>query len=111
MVPNQGKFSDIEDSLNSSLLGRVLQDMEQQRVGLTMPKFELDAGLDLADTLEDMGMPNAFDEKKAEFQGMNGLSCLAKDDECLLISDVVRKAFASVAEAGTEAAAARRSST
>ena len=42
---------------------------------------------------------------------MNGLSCLAKDDECLLISDVVRKAFASVAEAGTEAAAARRSST
>ena len=106
LVPDQGNFRDIEGALDGRMLDRVLHNMEQQRVRLTMPKFELEASLDLADTLEELGMPNAFDEKKAEFQGMDGLSCLAGDDECLLISDVVHKAFVSVDEAGTEAAAA-----
>ncbi len=63
----------------------------------------------LADTLEAMGMPNAFDERAADFSGLNGTSCLAgagEDDERFLITDVVHKAFVSVDEAGTEAAAA-----
>ena len=106
LLPHEGRFGDIERSLDADRLGAVLEGLETRRVRLTMPKFELEATLGLADTLEGMGMPNAFDEKKAEFQGMDGLSCLAGDDECLLISDVVHKAFVSVDEDGTEAAAA-----
>ena len=106
LLPDEGRFGDIERSLDADRLGAVLEGLETRRVRLTMPKFELEATLGLADTLEGMGMPNAFDEKKAEFQGMDGLSCLAGDDECLLISDVVHKAFVSVDEDGTEAAAA-----
>ena len=84
----------------------ILEDMDSRRVRLSMPRFELEATLDLVENLEEMGMPNAFDDKKADFRGMDGLSCLVGDDECLLISDVVHKAFVSVDEAGTEAAAA-----
>ena len=52
-----------------------------------------------------MGMPNAFDERAADFSGMDGNSCLAGDAGCLLVTDVVHQAFVSVDEAGTEAAA------
>ena len=106
LLPGEDRFGEFESALDSDRLEAVLRDLEDQRVRLTMPKFELEASLGLADTLAVMGMPNAFDERMAEFQGMDGLSCLAGDDECLLISDVLHKAFVSVDEAGTEAAAA-----
>ena len=106
LLPDSGRFAEFESVLESAWLNGVVEDLESRRVRLAMPTFELEASLDLADTLEAMGMPNAFDENKAEFQGMDGLSCLAGDDECLLISDVVHRAFVSVDEVGTEAAAA-----
>ena len=106
LLPDEGRFDEFENSLDSDALGAILQDLETRRVRLAMPRFELEATLDLVGTLEDMDMPNAFDDMKAEFQGMDGLSCLAGHDECLLISEVVHKAFVSVDEAGTEAAAA-----
>ena len=106
LLPGSGGFTEFENSLDADLVGEIPEEMESRRVRLTMPRFELEASLDLAETLEAMGMPNAFDDKRADFRGMDGLSCLAGDDECLLISDVVHKAFVSVDEAGTEAAAA-----
>ena len=47
-----------------------------------------------------------FDPPTAEFSGMDGRSCLAGDSPCLFIRAVVHKAFVSVDEEGTEAAAA-----
>jgi serpin B len=71
-----------------------------------MPRFEFTSELGLNDTLDDMGMPVAFippldacSDKYANFSGMDG-----KCD--LYITDVVHKAFVSVDETGTEAAAA-----
>jgi serpin B len=63
-----------------------------------MPKFEFDSAFSLADTLAGMGMSVAF-SPSADFSGMTGNRDLA-------ISDVLHKAFVSVDEAGTEAAAA-----
>ena len=105
-LPEAGGMRNFEGSLDSELLDKVLGSLDVKRVRLTMPKFEMDASLDLVHTLEALGMPNAFDAKKAEFQGIDGLSCLKGDDECLLISDVIHSAFLSVDETGTEAAAA-----
>ena len=106
LLPDAGEFIGFEISLDSDLVSSIAEGLESRRLRLTMPKFQLDASLGLVDTLGAMGMPDAFDEKKAEFQGMDGLSCLAGDDECLSISDVVHQAHLSVDEAGTEAAAA-----
>ena len=106
LLPDAGSFSDFEGVLNASMVEGILENLRTRRVLLTMPKFEVRASFGLADTLKAMGMPNAFDGSAADFSGMDGTSCLAGDDECLLITDVVHQAFVSVDEAGTEAAAA-----
>ena len=63
-----------------------------------MPRFELTSEFSLADTLARLGMPDAFTEA-ADFSGMDGL----RD---LFIGHVAHKAYVSVNEEGTEAAAA-----
>ena len=83
-----------------------LDIFEDKLVRLTMPKFEMESEFSLTDTLSTMGMPDAFDDASANFSGMDGRICRARGDICLLISDVLHKAFISVDEAGTEAAAA-----
>ena len=85
---------------------QIIEDLETRHVVLTMPKFEFESKLDLVDTLSTMGMPNAFDPLGADFSGMDGRSCAAGDVPCLVISDVIHRAFVAVDEEGTEAAAA-----
>jgi serpin B len=63
-----------------------------------MPRFEFESDFNLKDTLADLGMPDAF-TGDADFSGMTG----SRD---LFIGEVIHKAFVSVDEAGTEAAAA-----
>jgi len=63
-----------------------------------MPKFELTSEFSLADTLARLGMPDAF-TGAADFSGMDG----TRD---LFIGHVAHKAYVSVNEEGTEAAAA-----
>ena len=106
LVPDEGTFRDFEESLAVSAVEGILDDLGTRLVRLTMPKFEVEASFSLADALASMGMPNAFDERAADFSGMDGTSCFAGDDECLLVADVVHQAFLSVDEAGTEATAA-----
>ena len=76
----------------------IIKGLNNARVTLSMPRFEFDSDFSLKDTLAGMGMPVAFTEN-ADFSGMTGR-------RELLISDVIHKAFVSVDEAGTEAAAA-----
>ena len=105
LLPDAGRFSEFEGLLDASMVEGILEDLRIRRVFLTMPKFEVRASFDLADTLKAMGMPDAFDERAADFSGMDGTSCLTGDDGCLVVPDVVHQAFVSVDEAGTEAAA------
>jgi serpin B len=71
-------------------------------VEVWMPKFKMDSDFILKDTLAAMGMKLAFDPGKADFSGMNGGS------ERLCVNEVVHKAYVTVNEKGTEAAAATR---
>ena len=106
LLPDRGRFREFEEALDAALVSRILEDIEREDVELAMPKFEFESQFRLAETLKEMGMPNAFDDKTSDFSGMDGRSCLAGDHPCLLISKVIHKAFVSVDEEGTEAAAA-----
>jgi serpin B len=63
-----------------------------------MPKFEYESSFGLKQALSTLGMGVAF-TTDADFSGMNG-------ERDLFIQDVLHKAFVSVDESGTEAAAA-----
>ncbi len=63
-----------------------------------MPRFEFESESRLSEALKKLGMPVAF-TGAADFSGMSSQADL-------LIQDVLHKAFVSVDEEGTEAAAA-----
>jgi len=98
IVPDEGKFTDFEVNLNSEILDEIIGNLAYQSMYLNFPKFEFETEISLATILAKMGMPSAFNDG-ADFSGMTG----TKD---LFISDVFHKAFVSVDEEGTEAAAA-----
>ena len=106
IVPDRGRFREFEDSLEAALVDRIIADFGFRRVTLDLPKFEFESEFRLGETLKAMGMSDAFDRAASDFSGMDGRSCLAGDPECLYIREVLHKAFVSVDEAGTEAAAA-----
>ena len=80
------------------LLTGLLSSGDRCQVDLSMPRFRVDAGFMLKDTLESLGVRTAF-TPAADFSGIT-------DDEPLHISAVVHKAWIDVGEEGTEAAAA-----
>jgi serpin B len=98
LLPSSGNFEAFEEGLQAQQVNDIINGLQLTEVALTMPKFEFDSEFRLKDTLAEMGMPIAF-SGAADFSGMTG-------SPELCISEVVHKAFVSVDEAGTEAAAA-----
>ena len=98
LLPDEGTFGKFEDLLNADMLDQIIHDIKIDYVTLTMPLFKFESEFSLGKTLAGMGMPDAFGDL-ADFSGMTG-------SKGLRISAVVHKAFVSVDEEGTEAAAA-----
>jgi len=98
LLPASGNLQAFEEGLEAEKVSDIISGLQPAQVALTMPKFEFDSDFSLKDTLTEMGMPAAF-SGAADFSGMTGTA-----DLC--ISEVLHKAFVSVDEAGTEAAAA-----
>ena len=94
-------FEGFESQLTAADLEQLLTLLKSSSamVDLSMPKFQAESGLGLADTLAALGMPDAFDAQKADFSGMTG-----KPE--LMIGSVLHQATIDVNEEGTEAAAA-----
>jgi len=99
LLPASGNFQAFEEGLQAQNVSDIISGLQPNEVTLTMPKFEFDSEFSLKDTLPGMGMRGAFSPDDADFSGMTG-------NRELCISDVLHKAFVSVDEAGTEAAAA-----
>jgi serpin B len=98
LLPEADQFQAFEAGLQAQRVSDIISGLRPTQVALTMPKFEFDSEFELGDTLAAMGMPIAF-SGEADFSGMTGTPDL-------YISQVIHKAFVSVDEAGTEAAAA-----
>ncbi len=97
----------LESEISSDRVEKWLDQMQERKVQVFLPKFKLETGYDIKKTLQEMGMIRAFNEPLrpdgAQFYGMT-----ATDDplQQLYITQVVHKAFVEVNEKGTEAAAA-----
>ena len=98
LLPEAGNFEAFENNLDAQRVTDIIKNLQTSSVELTMPKFEFDSEFSLKNTLIKMGMPIAF-SNGADFSGMTG-------NADLYIDEVIHKAFVSVDEKGTEAAAA-----
>ena len=98
LLPAEGRFREFEDSLSGERVDAILKGIDSREVGLTMPRFAYESDFRLKDALSDMGMPDAFLLRVADFSGMDGT-------RNLFILAVVHKALVRVDEEGTEAAA------
>jgi serpin B len=99
LVPDAGRFAEVEGLVGSGLLDEVVAALQGAEVNLALPKFDFHFKASVADLLKAMGMPTAFDPEAADFSGMS-------TEADLFISDVIHEAFIKVDEEGTEAAAA-----
>jgi len=102
ILPDQGQFAAFEEGFDAQTLDAALGQLASTDVLVYLPKFEFESGASLAQALQAMGMVDAFDPMRADFTGM----VEETPPEPLFIGDVLHKAFISVDENGTEAAAA-----
>lgn len=99
ILPQEHYFNDFENGLTSEMVNTIIADIEYQEVLLTMPKFAFGSKARLKETLQSMGITDAFIEGKADFSGITAA-------ERLYVKDIIHQANISVDEEGSEAAAA-----
>lgn len=102
LLPHEDvSVSEYVESLTGEHLRKMLKNVEDIKVDSAIPKFEEEYSTEMSDVLKEMGMSQAFDEKKADFSGLG--SC---ENGNIYINRVLHKTFISVAEKGTKAGAA-----
>ena len=89
----------LEGSLTPENLDKWTGRLRERKVQVFLPRFKTSSQFRLDETLESMGMVDAFGDE-ADFSGMDGRV------NWLYISAVIHQAFVDVNEKGTEAAAA-----
>lgn len=98
ILPDEGRYTEVEAGLDAAFLQDVHQGLQTRDVTLTLPRFEFDSALDLADLLQEMGLTNPFGGE-ADFSGII-------EGGGLFIDAALHKGTITVDEIGTEAAAA-----
>jgi serpin B len=99
VLPDRGRMDDVASLVAGGGLPRVLASVEHRPVQLTLPRWRFRSTTPLAEVLAGLGMPSAFDPRRADFSGMT-------PDERLHVGAVWHQTFIAVDEHGTEAAAA-----
>jgi serpin B len=102
LLPDADNFEAFENSLDYATVNTILTNLDNsgvQQVDVAMPKFNIEgASVDLTGALRAMGMADAFSLESADFSNIS--------EGPLFIGGVIHKAYISVDEEGTEAAAA-----
>ena len=94
----EASVNDLVNNMTSEKWASILENMNEQSIGLFMPRFEVECKYFLNDPLITMGMELPFSEFDADFSNMI--------DAPVFISKVNHKTYIKVDEEGTEAAAA-----
>lgn len=101
VLPNNNKgLIQLEKSLSYKKIEEWMDKMKGNEVKVKIPKFRINQQIGLVETLEAMGMKEAFNQINADFSDMT------KKKELLYISKIIQQVFIQVDEKGTEAAAA-----
>ncbi len=103
VLPEPGSFSGFEQHLDRATFEHILAGLKAYDAKLYLPRFHFEYSQDMKGILEEMGMPAAFDPDQADFSGIYDQKIEPRN---LFISHIAHKAFVSVDEKGTEAAAA-----
>lgn len=102
MLPKEGvSVSDYIASLDGTSVQGLLNNPQNVTVYSAIPKFETMYDVEMSEILKAMGMPNAFDARRAELEKL-GTSAEGN----IYISRVLHKTFLSIGERGTKAGAA-----
>lgn len=99
LLPRAGHFDAVEQQLDAATLQSILTAMRPAQVNLSLPKFKIESAFALVEKLRALGLRTATSPEEADFSGMTG-------ERALYIGEVLHKAYLSVDEKGTEAAAA-----
>lgn len=102
VLPREGKFDDVEASLNESNFRAMLNGLSREKVNLKLPKFAQRTVPNVKKALVDLGMNIAFDSTNANFRAINNDA----NQPSLYIEDIVHEAVVKMYEDGTTAAAA-----
>lgn len=98
IVPDQGKFAQVERSIDPTFVANLDSSLSEYDVTLSLPKWSTDDSIDLVPPLQSLGISDLFDDS-------SDLSGISTADQ-LYVSHAVHEADISVDEQGTEAAAA-----
>jgi serpin B len=88
------------EQLSVESWNRWLSSFEEASGELRLPRFQIEYEISLKDTLKNLGMEIAFDEKRADFNNM-----IALPGQHVFLQEVKHKSYIDVQEKGTEAAA------
>lgn len=93
----------LERAISAEMMNTWQQQLQPTKVTVSMPKFTANTAYSLKDYLVNLGMPDTFHPKNANFSGIMKINSLYGDT--LHVSAAYQKAFVDVNEEGTEAAA------
>lgn len=100
LLPNEGvSVYELALSLDGEKINDLIANPKYFGADVSMPKFELECEIPMAEVLKKMGIKDAFDGTAADF------TKIGKGNGNVYISDVLQKTFISVDENGTKAAA------
>jgi serpin B len=97
LVP-RNSLAELEKNLSADNLEKWLGSLQEDKVGIFIPRFKMTSRFALKECLKALGMTDAFSGKKADFSGMTG-------DRGLYIDEVIHQAGIEIDENGAEAAA------
>ncbi|MBN1759218.1 MAG: serpin family protein [Chitinispirillaceae bacterium] len=100
LLPDEDTYSSFESALSTDIVNGLITALDSVELQVSLPKFEFTYGtVSLKKAMKSLGMVDAFDGSLADFSGIDG-------QRLLYVDDIHHKAFISVDEEGTEAAAA-----